>query len=85
MLGHLLDRLWVALRHTPIVPRHQRTAVVRAAVRQRRKSLPTVDTLDRHTAVADQAAFESIAMQTLRLIEAKDAPSAVYHHFAGQG
>ncbi len=72
-------------RHALVVPRDQRAPVMDAAVRQRRISLPAVDTLDRHTAVADRAPLESIAVQSLRLIEAKGAPCAVYHHFAGLG
>ena len=48
-------------------------------------SLRAVDALDRNATVADRTALQGIAMQGLRLIEAKGAPSTVNHHFAGQG
>jgi hypothetical protein len=72
-------------RHALIVPWDQRAPVMDAAVRQRRISLPTVDTLDRHTAVAGRTTLKSGTVRDFRLIEAKNAPCAVCHHFAGQG
>ena len=81
----LLQRLRMTLRNTLVASWDQRAAVMDAAVRQRRRSLSAVDTLDGHTAVAGWTTLKSVTVQGLRLVEAESAPCAVNHYFAGLG
>src|SRR4051812_27054442 len=72
-------------RHSLVVPWDQRAAVMDAPVRQSHRSLPAIDALDRHTAMAGWTTLKSVPVEDPRLVEAKGEPSAFHYHFAGLG